>query len=73
MFLLDLFQQGNSSRVIFFFFIAKHTLHLLVLTCFGILNLTFYIERCLHVGLQCKKIVEDSENERSYYIYEGSF
>lgn len=51
MFLLDLFQQGNSSRVIFFF-IAKHMLRLLVLMGFGVLNLTFYIEKCLHVGLQ---------------------
>lgn len=66
---LHLFQQGNSSKGIFF--VAKHMLHLLVLTGFGVLNLAFYIERCLHVGLVYKKIVEYSESERGYYICES--
>lgn len=48
-------------------------LHLLLLTGFGVLNLNFYIERCLHDGLVYKKIVECSESERGYYIYESKF
>lgn len=55
---LYLFQQGNSSRGIFF--VAKHTLHLLLLTGFG--ALLFYIERHLHDGLVYKKVVEYSES-----------
>lgn len=58
---LCLFQQGNSSRGMFF--VAKHMLHLLVITGFGVLNRTFYIEGCLHDGLVYKKIVGYSESE----------
>lgn len=67
MFLFDLFQKGNSSRVIFF--VAKHMLHLLVLAGLGVLNPTFYTESCLHVGQEYKKIVEYSESDKCCYVY----
>lgn len=53
MFLFDLFQIGNSSRVIFF--VAKHMLHLLVLMLWALKS---YIETCLFVGQEYINIVQ---------------
>jgi len=48
---------------------AKHMLYLLVLTGFGVLNLTFCIERCLHVGLESKEVTRVQCKWKSYYTY----